>query len=301
MTPADKTARPQTESISFEFDLHHLPQKVWRALTDPVLLAQWLLPVLDLKLEQGAAFTFTTQPQPGWDGTVNCRFLEIEAQRKLSYTWVVGDFIDTVVTFTLTPTPSGTRLSLVQSGFRPDQKQNIRRRALRLEDDGREARRSAREGPVSGKRKRSTVTRSKAPSVRAKPRLLAGDNPQIAKADGDAPVQAYIAAIPGWKRDAARRLDALIERAVPNVRKAVRWNSPFYGVEGQGWFLSYHCFTRYIKVVFLRGTSLRPLPPVESKVPNTRYFHIHEDDQLDEKLVASWIRQASELPGDPLF
>ena len=137
--------------------------------------------------------------------------------------------------------------------------------------------------------------------VGAKLILLAGGNPQIAKADGDAPVQAYIAAMPGWKRGVGRRLDALIVRIVPGVRKAVRWNSPFYGVEGQGWFLSYHCFTKYVKVVFLRGTSLRPLPPVASKDPNTRYFHIHEDDQLDEKLVASWIRQASKLPGDPLF
>src|SRR5688572_23178312 len=126
MTPLDKTARSQTESISLEFDLHHLPEKVWRALTDPVLLAEWLLPVVDLKLEPGAAFTFKTQPYPGWDGTVNCRFVEIEAQRKLSYTWVVGDMnIDTVVTFTLTPTASGTRLTLVQSGFKPDQKQEF--------------------------------------------------------------------------------------------------------------------------------------------------------------------------------
>jgi uncharacterized protein YndB with AHSA1/START domain len=124
MTPADKTAQSQTESISFEFDLHHLPEKVWRALTDPVLLAEWLLPVVDLKLEPGAAFTFRRQPLPGWDGIVNCRILEIEAHRKLSYTWVVGD-MDTVVTFTLTPTASGTRLSLVQSGFKPDQKQNF--------------------------------------------------------------------------------------------------------------------------------------------------------------------------------
>jgi uncharacterized protein YndB with AHSA1/START domain len=122
MNPIDKTAPSQTESISFEFDLHHSPEKVWRALTDPVLLAEWLLPVVDLALEPGAAFTFQAPPQPGWDGLVNCRFLEIEAQRKLSYSWVVGD-IDTVVTFTLTPTPSGTRLSLVQSGFKPDQKQ----------------------------------------------------------------------------------------------------------------------------------------------------------------------------------
>lgn len=124
MTPTDKTARSQTESLSFEFDLHHPPEKVWRALTDPVLLKEWLLPVVDLKLELGAAFTFNAQPQPGWDGVVNCRFLEIEAHRKLSCRWVVGD-IDTVVTFTLTPTASGTRLSLVQSGFRPDQKQNL--------------------------------------------------------------------------------------------------------------------------------------------------------------------------------
>jgi uncharacterized protein YndB with AHSA1/START domain len=124
MTPTDRTARSQTESLSFEFDLHHAPGKVWRALTDPVLLAEWLLPVVDLKFEPGAAFTFKAQPQPGWDGIVNCRLLEIEEQRRLSYTWVVGD-IDTVVTFTLTPTASGTRLSLVHSGFRPDQKQNL--------------------------------------------------------------------------------------------------------------------------------------------------------------------------------
>ena len=135
----------------------------------------------------------------------------------------------------------------------------------------------------------------------AKPKLLSGGNPQIAKADGDAPVQAYIAAMPGWKRDVGRRLDALIVRTVPNVRKAVRWNSPFYGVEAQGWFLNFHCFTKYVKVTFLRGAALRPLPPVESMDPNTRSFHIHEDDQLDEELVASWISQASELPGDPLF
>ncbi len=120
----DNTARSQTESISFEFDLHHSPEKVWRALTDPALLAEWLLPVVDLKLEPGAAFKLKTQPYPGWDGTVNCRILEIEAHRKLSYTWVVGDMeIDTVVTFTLAPTASGTRLSLVQAGFKPNQKQ----------------------------------------------------------------------------------------------------------------------------------------------------------------------------------
>jgi uncharacterized protein YndB with AHSA1/START domain len=125
MNPIDKTAPSQTESISFEFDLHHSPEKVWRALTDPALLSEWLLPSIDLKLEPGAAFTFKTQPYPGWDGIVNCRILEIEAPRKLSYTWVVGFGLDTVVTFTLTPTESGTRLSLVQSGFTPDQKKNF--------------------------------------------------------------------------------------------------------------------------------------------------------------------------------
>jgi uncharacterized protein YndB with AHSA1/START domain len=115
----------QTESISFDFDLQHAPEKVWRALTDPALLSEWLLPIIDFRLQSGAAFAFKTQPQPGWDGVVNCRILEIEAQRKLSYTWVTGDnWLDTVVSFTLTPTPSGTRLSLVQSGFKADQKKN---------------------------------------------------------------------------------------------------------------------------------------------------------------------------------
>jgi hypothetical protein len=141
------------------------------------------------------------------------------------------------------------------------------------------------------------ATKTPARRAAASPPLLAGGNPRIAKADGDAPVQAYIAAMPGWKHDAGRRLDALIERTVPDVRKAVRWNSPFYGIEGQGWLLSFHCMTKYIKVAFFRGISLRPVPPVESKDKNTRYFHIHEDDELDEALVASWIRQASELPG----
>lgn len=121
MNPTDTTPRSQTESISFEFDLPHTPEKVWRALTDPELLAEWLLPVIGLQLEPNAAFTFKTQAYPGWDGTVNCRFLEIEPYRKLSYTWAVP-FLDTVVTFTLTPTPLGTHLGLVQSGFTPDQK-----------------------------------------------------------------------------------------------------------------------------------------------------------------------------------
>ena len=124
MTLTDKTAAAQTEALSFECDLHHSPEKVWRALTDPALLTEWLLPVVELELEPGAAFTFKSQPHPGWDGTVNCRILEVEAQRKFSYAWTVP-FLDTVVTFTLTPTASGTHLSLVQSGFKPDQKQNF--------------------------------------------------------------------------------------------------------------------------------------------------------------------------------
>jgi hypothetical protein len=132
----------------------------------------------------------------------------------------------------------------------------------------------------------------------AKPTLLAGGNPQIAKADGDAPVQAYIAAMPGWKRDVGRRLDALILRTVPGVRKAVKWNSPLYGVEGQGWFLGIHCFTNYVKVAFFRGTSLRPVPPGESKSKDTRYLDIREDDQPDEAQLAAWVQQASELPGE---
>ena len=130
-----------------------------------------------------------------------------------------------------------------------------------------------------------------------RPRLLSGGNPQIPKGDGDTPVQAYIEAMPGWKSDVGRRLDTLIEGIVPDVRKAVRWNSPFYGVEGRGWFLSYHCFTKYIKVTFLRGAELDPLPPVDSKDPDTRYVHIHENDDLDEELLTVWIKQASELPG----
>ncbi len=131
----------------------------------------------------------------------------------------------------------------------------------------------------------------------AKPTLLAGGNPQIAKGDGDAPVQAYIAAMPGWKRDVGRRLDALIVRIVPGVRKAVKWNSPFYGVEGQGWFLSFHCFTKYVKVAFFRGASLRPVPPGESKHKDVRYLDIHEGE-LDEAQFAAWVKQASQLPGE---
>ncbi len=131
----------------------------------------------------------------------------------------------------------------------------------------------------------------------AKPTLLAGGNPRIAKGEGDAPVRAYIAAMPGWKREVGRRLDALVARTVPGVRKAVKWNSPFYGVEGQGWFLALHVFAKYVKVAFFRGASLRPVPPGESKNEDVRYLDIREDDALDEAQLAAWIRQAAALPG----
>ncbi|TPJ22114.1 DUF1801 domain-containing protein [Mesorhizobium sp. B2-7-2] len=142
-------------------------------------------------------------------------------------------------------------------------------------------------------------TKSKAAeSADAKPVLLSGGNPQIAKGYGDAPVQAYIAAMPGWKSEVGRRLDQLIMQAVPGVQKAVKWNSPFYGMEGDGWFLGIHCFAKYIKVAFFRGLSLKPVPPVESKSKDTRYFHIHENEPIDEEQFVSWVKQASQLPGE---
>jgi hypothetical protein len=138
----------------------------------------------------------------------------------------------------------------------------------------------------------------KAAAEAAGPVLLSGGNPQIAKGYGDGPVKAYIAAMPGWKRAVGRRLDALIEGVVPGVRKAVKWNSPFYGVEDGAWFLSFHCFTRYVKVAFFRGTSLQPIPPVGSKHKEVRYLHIHEDEPLDEAQLKDWVKQASRLPGE---
>ena len=152
----------------------------------------------------------------------------------------------------------------------------------------------------TSKKSVKAANKATAKRVTAQPALLSGGNPQIAKADGDAPVQAYIAAMPGWKRDVGRRLDALIVRSVPGVRKAVKWNSPFYGVEGRGWFLSMHCFTNYVKVAFFRGTSLRPVLSGRSKSKDTRYLDIHEDDQLDEAQLADWVKQASQLPGERL-
>jgi hypothetical protein len=175
------------------------------------------------------------------------------------------------------------------------------------------ARTRAHPSPSPAKPRKSTAKPSaRDPANPIGPRLLSGGNPQITKADGDAPVQAFIAAMPGWKQDVGRRLDDLITRTVPGVRKAVRWNTPFYGSERRGWFLGFHCITRYVKIAFFRGTSLHPVPPVESKNDDVRYVHIHEGDLdgsargagtradrpiFDEELLAEWIRQASELPG----
>ena len=154
---------------------------------------------------------------------------------------------------------------------------------------------------VKTSNKSAKVTkRSPAGERAAMPRLLSGGNPQIAKGYGDAPVQAYIDAMPGWKQEVGRRLDALIVRTVPNVCKAVKWNTPFYGFEGQGWFVAFHCFTKYVKVTFFRGTSLRPVPPGESKQKDVRYLDIREDDPIDEARFIDWVRQASELPGERL-
>ncbi len=149
--------------------------------------------------------------------------------------------------------------------------------------------------PSTTSTNRKTATAKRTPAK--KPKLLSGGNPQIAKGAGDAPVQAYIAAMPGWKRDIGRRLDALIARAVPGIAKAVKWNSPFYGVTDGAWFLSFHCFNRYGKVAFFRGAALRPMPSGTSKHKDVRYLDIHEHDDLDEAQVTAWVKQASKLPG----
>ncbi|MDX2132966.1 MAG: DUF1801 domain-containing protein [Planctomycetota bacterium] len=154
------------------------------------------------------------------------------------------------------------------------------------------SRRGGRERPTSPDGRRA------APGA---PRLLSGGNPQIAKADGEAPVRAYLAAMPGWKRDIGLALDSLIVRTVPGVRKAVRWNTPFYGVEGRGWFVAFHCFDRYVKVTFFRGTSLDPTPPIGSKSPGVRYAHVHEGERADDRQMEDWVRQAAALPGENCF
>jgi hypothetical protein len=133
------------------------------------------------------------------------------------------------------------------------------------------------------------------------PKLLSGGNPQIAKGDGDAPVEAYLAAMPGWKQGVGRRLDALVVKTVPGVRKAVRWNTPFYGLEGRGWFIAFHCITKYVKVTFFKGAALTPPPPIESKVAEVRYVHLFEDEPFDERQLRDWIRQAAALPGENCF
>ena len=142
------------------------------------------------------------------------------------------------------------------------------------------------------------MARTTRPAAKAEPKLLSGGNPQIAKGHGDAPVKAYIAAMPGWKRAVGERLDALIERAVPGVHKAVKWNSPLYGIDGEGWFLGIHCFTKYVKVAFFRGQSLQPVPPGTSRSGVTRYLDIREDDAFDEAQFSAWVKQASLLPGE---
>lgn len=172
---------------------------------------------------------------------------------------------------------------------------------------------TAKSGPAEATSKRPAKGNAARASVSAKgkgekeergeaaadqPKLLSGGNPQIAKGYGDAPVQAYIAALPGWKSAVGRRLDQLIMRAVPEAQKAVKWNSPLYGMEGNGWFLGIHCFAKYIKVAFYNGASLSPPPPVESKTANARYFHIHEKDEIDEAQFSDWVKQASRLPGE---
>ena len=156
-------------------------------------------------------------------------------------------------------------------------------------------------GTSPASKRRKSAPKSKSPAnarAKAKPvKLLSGGNPQIEKADGDAPVQTYIAAMPGWKSGLGKRLDAILVRTVPNVRKAVKWNSPFYGIEGQGWFLNVHCFTKYVKVTFFKGASLRPVPPGAGKEKDARWIDIHEDDKFDEAQMASWVKQAAALPG----
>ena len=145
---------------------------------------------------------------------------------------------------------------------------------------------------------RETTAKSQSSKVAKPVVLLSGGNPQIAKGYGDAPVQAYIAAMPGWKSDVGRRLDEIITRTIPGVHKAVKWNSPLYGVEDNIWFLGVHCITKYVKVAFFRGASLRPIPPGESKQKYVRYLHIYEDDELDEAQLAAWVKEASQLPGE---
>lgn len=155
--------------------------------------------------------------------------------------------------------------------------------------------------PKASKKKKAAPKTKPLPKNAQGVTLLSGGNPQIPKGDGRAPVQAYLDALPEWKQGVGVHVDALVRRLVPEVRMAVRWNTPFYGIEGQGWFLSFHCMTRYVKVALHNGSELEPPLPVTSKHPRVRYVHLHEDDPLEDEPLASWIRQAAELPGDPVF
>jgi hypothetical protein len=158
----------------------------------------------------------------------------------------------------------------------------------------------AKQTPLSKPPTKKKQSARSAAGSKSQPKLLSGGNPQIAKGYGNEPVQAYIAAMPGWKQAVGRQIDALVEQAIPGVYKAVKWNSPFYGREGEGWFLSFHCFAKYIKVPFFRGMSLRPVPPGQSKQPEVRYLDIREDEPLDQKQFTAWVKQASKLPGEKM-
>ncbi len=165
-----------------------------------------------------------------------------------------------------------------------------------------EKRATAEKAPASAEARRPPAAKARAPRAGSPaPKLLSGGNPQIPKGDGDAVVQAYIAAMPGWKSRVGRLFDALIVATVPEVAKAVRWNMPFYGAPGEGWHLGFRCFTKYVQISFLTGAALRPPPPLASKHPRVRYLNLYESEPLDEERLASWIAQAFQQPGDPLF
>ena len=298
---------PETRSVVVEREFPFPPERLWRALTQPHLIEEWLMKN-DFQPVVGHKFNFRSQPMPGWNGVTDCEVLTVEPNKRLSYSWN-GSGDEAVNGLKnrgqLDAHAHARRHACAHGaiGLPRARRALLPGRRLRLAEDGGGA--GAGLGaerlklPAQFKARRKTAPKSKVRKV-AKPALLAGGNPQVPKADGDAPVQAYIAAMPSWKRDVGRRLDALIVRTVPGVRKAVKWNSPLYGMEDHVWFLSLHCFTHYVKVAFFRGTSLRPVPPGKSKSKDTRYFHIHEDDQLDESQLVAWVKQASLLPGEKM-
>ena len=301
--------RPKPAPSSSNATSPHPPEKLWRALTQPHLIEEWLMKN-DFKPVVGHRFNL----RGDWGGVLDCEVLVVEPQQ------------DAVLHLEFRARRCGLQSeergdvhadadghgnapAHGAAGFRPDQRQAFGganagwqqffaklEQVLARELNAASAAASAPE--VAAMASEGAEPRTAKSQEARPPSSLSGGNPQIAKGYGDAPVQAYIAAMPGWKRDVGRRLDALIARAVPGVHKAVKWNSPFYGVEGEGWFLSFHCFTKYVKVAFFRGASLRPVPPGESKQKDVRYLDIHEDDQLDEAQFAAWVKQASQLPGE---